>query len=183
MSRLQVKPLSVSAAATASSYATHWYALQIRHRYEKRVAVQLRNKNVEVFLPLRAEVHAWSDRRQPVEIPLFPGYVFVRIDRSSGARLTVLNTGGVMSFVNFGSRAVQVPAKQVEDLQRLLSERVPCSLYPFLRVGQRVRLRGGCLNGLEGILDQRDPKHLVISIECIQRAVAIEVSGYELELV
>lgn len=184
MSRTQLKPLPrVLSSAAQASHIPHWYAIHIRHRYEKRAASQLHNKSVETFLPLRAEIHQWSDRRKPVDIPLFPGYAFVRVDRSSSARLGVLNTGGVIGFVTFGSEVFPVPAKQVEDLQRLLSEKVPCSLYPFLKVGKRVRIRGGCLNGLEGILDQRDPKRLVISIDCIERSVAIAIAGYELELV
>lgn len=185
MPRAQVKRLSPGFNLTVApaSQISHWYAIQIRHRYEKRAASQLRNKSVETFLPLRAEIHQWTDRRKPIDVPLFPGYAFVRVDRSSDARLGVLNTGGVIGFVTFGSEALAVPAKQVEDLQKLLSEKVPCSLYPFLKVGQRVRIRGGCLNGLEGILDQRDPKRLVISIECIERSVAIAIAGYELELI
>ncbi len=166
-----------------ASAVPQWYAIQTRHRLEKRVATQLKNKGVETFLPLLAEIHRWSDRRKPVDVPLFPGYAFVRVDQSSVARLGVLHTGGVIGFVSFGSEAPPVPAKQIEDLQTLLSRKVPCSLHPFLKVGQRVRIRGGCLEGLEGILDQRGEKNLVISLESIQRSVAIRIEGYELELI
>jgi transcription antitermination factor NusG len=160
-----------------------WYAIQIRYRFEKRVATQLTNKGVETFLPLLGEIHRWSDRRKPVNVPLFPGYAFVRVDRSPSVRLGVLHTAGIIGFISFGSEVVAVPGKQIEDLRMLLSQKVPCSLYPFLKVGQRVRLRGGCLDGLEGILDQHEEKNLVISIECIQRSVAIKIEGYELELI
>jgi transcription antitermination factor NusG len=87
----------------------------------------------------------------------------------------------VIGFLTSHGKTVPVPAKQVEDLQLLLSTKVPCSLHPFLRVGQRVRIRGGCLNGVEGILTKKDPKKLVISIESMERAVAVEIAGYELD--
>ena len=88
-----------------------------------------------------------------------------------------------MGFVTFCGDAIPIPSKQIEDLQRLLSQKVPCSLHAFLKIGQRVRIRGGCLDGLEGILEQSGQKKLVISIECIQHSVAIQIEGYELELV
>jgi transcription antitermination factor NusG len=95
----------------------------------------------------------------------------------------VLRTEGVLRFVAFGTETNPVPARQIDDLKKLLSHKVPCSLHAFLRVGQRVRIRGGCLDGLEGILEQNQEKSLVISIESIQRSVAIKIEGYELELV
>ena len=79
--------------------------------------------------------------------------------------------------------AIPIPVKQIEDLQKLLSQKVPCALHAFLRVGQKVRIRGGCLDGLEGILEQRGESNLVISIESIQRAVVITIEGYELEMI
>ena len=79
--------------------------------------------------------------------------------------------------------ATPIPSKQIDDLQRLLSQKVACSLHPFLKVGRRVRIRGGCLDGLEGILEQSGDKKMVISVESIERAVAITLEGYELEMI
>lgn len=163
--------------------AAQWYAIQTRYRFERRIAAQLQNKEVETFLPLLEEIHRWSDRLKSVDVPLFSGYVFVRLYPSSASRLKVVRTEGVISFVTFGGGATPIPSKQIEDLQRLLSQKVSCSLHAFLKIGQRVRIRGGCLDGLEGILKQSGQKKLVISIECIQRSVAIQIEGYELELV
>jgi transcription antitermination factor NusG len=87
-----------------------------------------------------------------------------------------------MGFVNAHGAASPIPARQVDDLRRLLAQKVPCALRAFLEVGQRVRIRGGCLDGLEGILAQSSQKTLVISVECIQRSVAVTIEGYELEL-
>lgn len=158
-----------------------WYAVQIRYRFEKKAAEQLQRKEIETFLPLREETHQWSDRHKQIRVPLFSGYAFVRISQSRAWRTRVLSTPGVIGFVNFHGEAVLVPRSQIEHLQLLLSENVPCSLHNFLSLGQRVRIRGGCLHGLEGILTNNGRRHLVISIESIQRSVAVEIEGYELE--
>ncbi|MBZ5719591.1 MAG: UpxY family transcription antiterminator [Acidobacteriia bacterium] len=163
--------------------APQWYAIQTRYRAERKVKNRLGTKGVEIFLPVLEEIHRWSDRRKTLEIPLFSGYAFVRVALSPESRMGVLHTEGVIRFVAFGGDATSIPAKQIEDIQKLLANKVPCSIHPFLKVGRRVRIRGGCLDGLEGILEQSEGKHLVISIECIQRSVAVRIEGYDLELI
>jgi transcription antitermination factor NusG len=160
-----------------------WFAVQTRYRFEKRVALALKHKSCEVYLPLLSETHAWSDREKMVKIPLFPGYAFVRIDRSQTSRQRVLQTAGIVGFVSFGGMVVPVPCKQIEDLQLLLQQKGLFSLHSFVHTGQRVRIKGGCLHGLVGVLVQHEKEKLVISIESIQRSLAIEIQGYELELV
>jgi transcription antitermination factor NusG len=160
-----------------------WFVLQTRYRFEKKVAGQLSSKGMEVFLPLRKENREWSDRNKVVNVPLFPGYAFVRSAKSVALRLLVLQTAGVMGFVSFAGTAATVPQKQIEDLQLLLAEGVPFAMYPFVQVGRRVRIRGGCLDGVEGLLTQREKGKLVISIESIQRSLAVEIQGYEVELI
>jgi transcription termination/antitermination protein NusG len=181
------------AAATAASLAQdsrlrviepsapQWFAIQVRYRFEKKAASQLNQKRCEVYLPMRTERHMWSDRKKMVTIPLFPGYAFVRIDQSREARQAVLKTLGVTGFVNFGGIVIAVPPKQIEDLQLLLREKGLFSMHSFEKVGQRVRIRSGCLCGLEGLLLQNEKGKMVISIESIQRSLAIEITGYELE--
>jgi transcription antitermination factor NusG len=174
----QTRPQPVSPAILPQ-----WFAVQTRYRFEKKVVAQLNQKSCEVYLPLLTEHHSWSDREKMVTIPLFPGYVFVHIDQSHDARRNVLQTAGLIGFVRFGGIVPAVPSKQIEDLQLLLQEKGLFSLHSFVRAGQRVRVRGGCLNGLEGVLVQHEKGKLVISIESIQRSLAIEIQGYELELV
>jgi transcription termination/antitermination protein NusG len=159
-----------------------WYAVQIRYRFEKKTGAELERKNCEVFLPLLTQHNAWSDRKKVVTIPLFPGYAFVHIDQSRDARQTVLQTTGLIGFVSFGGIVISVPQKQIEDLQLLLRNKGSFSLHPFVHTGQRLRIRGGCLHGLEGLLLQHEKGKLLISIESIQRSVAIEIQGYELEM-
>jgi transcription antitermination factor NusG len=163
--------------------AAQWFAVQTRYRFEKKVAVQLTHKSCEVYLPLVTEHHRWSDRQKVLTTPLFPGYAFVRIDRSRDARQMVLKTAGLIGFVSFGGVVAPVPAKQIEDLKLLLREKEDFSLHAFVQAGQHVRIRGGCLHGLEGVLLKHEKEKLVISIESIQRSLAIEIQGYELELV
>ncbi|HZQ22915.1 MAG TPA: UpxY family transcription antiterminator [Terriglobales bacterium] len=160
-----------------------WYALQTRYRFEKRVAQQLHEKQIESFVPLRAEVHGWSDRRKEIDVPLFPGYAFVHTVQSHNCRLHVLRTAGVIGFVESSGEPVPVSAQEIEHLRMILAQKVPCSLHPFLKVGQRVRIRGGCLNGLQGVLCHTGRKSLIVSIDAIQQSVAVEIQGYELELV
>lgn len=160
-----------------------WFAVQTRYRFEKRVAGQLTHKSLEVYLPVLTQHHTWSDRQKVVTIPLFPGYVFVHIDQSGDTRQAVLHTAGLIGFVSFGGIVAAVPPKQIEDLQLLLHGKGLFALHPFVHTGQRVRIRGGCLHGLEGVLVQHEKGKLVISIESIQRSLAIEIEGYELEMV
>ena len=166
-----------------SSMGQHWYAVQTRYRAEKRVARCLAAKGFRTFLPLLNEVHSWSDRRKRVDTPLISGYLFLRTVLCRDSRATVLRTPGVRRFVSFSGEVAPISEKQVEDLQKLLDNKVSCSLHAFLRVGQRVRIRGGCLDGLEGILEESEGKKLVISFDCIERSIAMQIAGYELELV
>jgi transcriptional antiterminator RfaH len=160
-----------------------WYAVQIRYRCERKVTTQFENKGMETFLPLLEEIHRWSDRRQIVGIPLFSGYSFIHLEMSPTLRREVLSTAGVIGLITVAGQAVPIPCQQIESVRRLLAQKVPCSLHAFLKIGQQVRIRGGCLDRLEGILEQKTEKNLVISIESIQRSVAVRIEGYELELI
>lgn len=160
-----------------------WYALRIRYRFEKKAATTLHRKGIEVFLPLLRQTHRWSDRHKIVEVPLFAGYEFICVALEPKAKLQVLQTPGVLGFAGSQHEPSPVPKTKIEDLRRLLCSDLECALRPFLHVGQKVRIRGGALDGIEGVLQENDNRHLVISIECIQRSVAVKIDGYSLELV
>jgi transcription antitermination factor NusG len=90
----------------------------------------------------------------------------------------------VAGFVGIHGKAVPIPTKQIEDIQRTLVHNIPCAPYPFLREGQRVRIRGGCLDGVEGIfVTSNQDRGLIVSVELIQRSLAIRINGYNLEAV
>jgi transcription antitermination factor NusG len=161
----------------------HWYALYTRARHEKAVAASLQQKGLTTFLPLLSHVHRWSDRRKTVQVSLFPGYTFVRMAATPEAYVQVLQTTGVVSFVGNGRCGVPIPDKQIDDIQILFTHRVPCAIFPFLRVGQRVRVRGGCLDGIEGrLVTLKGDRSLVISVEPILHSLAIRLDGYDVEI-
>jgi transcription antitermination factor NusG len=161
----------------------HWFALATRARHEKKVLSLLEAKGVETFLPLISQLHRWSDRKKLVRVPLFPGYLFVRLNGTVDLRLRALETRGIIGFVGSGGKGLPIPDKQIQDIQTVLASDAPCALFPFLRVGQRVRIRGGCLDGIEGILTARnDDRSVVISVEPILQSVAIRIEGYEIEV-
>jgi len=136
------------------------------------------------FLPLVTRVHRWSDRRQEVELPLFPGYVFVHTTSDPEARVAVLRTNGVAGFVGSHGRGTPIPDKQIDDIRVILDQKVPFEPYPFLEVNQRVRIRGGALDGVEGLLVAKNTdQSLLVSIDLIKRSILVRVTGYELEKV
>jgi transcription antitermination factor NusG len=159
-----------------------WFAVQTRPRHEKRVAAEVESKGITVFLPLFSERHQWSDRRRLVHVPLFSGYVFIRMAQTIESRISVLRTNGVMKFVGARGTGVPIPEKEIDAVQTVLTHRVPFAHHPFLNVGRRVRIRGGSLNGLEGILMAKNgDESLVVSVEIVQRSVSIRVAGYQVE--
>jgi len=159
-----------------------WFAIQTRARHEKKVDSQLHEKGIDSFLPLLSQMHQWSDRQRLVHQPLFSGYVFVHIADAPLARKPVLSTSGVCWFVGDRGMGIPIPDKQIQDVQAVLNSAVPFAPFPFLRVGQRVRIRGGCLDGIEGILVSKDSdRSVIVSIELVRRSLAVRINGYDLE--
>jgi transcriptional antiterminator NusG len=173
---------SSNMAAIVESGIENWYAVNTRARHERVVAQRLIEQGVTTFLPLVTEVHRWSDRRKSVEVPLFGCYVFVKLPPTGEDRLRVLRIDGVFKFV--GARGVGTPIaeSQIDAVRTLIGQQIPWSTHPFLQIGQRVRVRGGALDGVEGILLSRnDDNTLVVSIDAIQRSLAVRIQGYDLE--
>ena len=161
-----------------------WYAIHTKARHEKRVAAQIAEKRVNTFLPLLGQIHRWSDRNERVEVPLFSCYAFVRIVPTNEERLKVLRTPGVFGFVGSERQGTPIPEEQIESLRTMTGGNVPCFPFPFINAGKRVRIRGGAFDRVEGILvRQGTDQSLVVSIELLQRSVAIRVEGYDIEAV
>ncbi len=173
----------------ASSFAVlpdqeSWFAIQTRPRYEKKVTAELHEKGIQTFLPLNSAVHQWSDRRRVVHLPLFPGYVFVRIARSLSERIAVLRTNGVASFVGVRNMGVPIPDSEIDAVRAVVEERIPFEPYPYLKIGQRVCIRGGCLDGVSGVLTAvNGDQSLIISVNLIQRSIAMRIEGYRVEAI
>jgi len=159
-----------------------WFAVQTRPRYEKKVSSELHEKGIKTFLPLSSAMHQWSDRRRLVHVPLFSGYVFVNIAASLGARICVLRTNGVLNFVGVRNMGVPIPDSEIEAVRAVVEERVAFEPYPYLKVGQRVCIRGGSLDGVSGVLTAvNGDQSLIISVNLIQRSIAMRIEGYRVE--
>jgi transcription antitermination factor NusG len=159
-----------------------WYALHTRARHEKTSERRLRELGMETFLPLAQEIHTWSDRKKKVEVPLFNCYVFVRCSYSAEDRKRVYQCESVHGFVGVRGAGVPVPDEQIESIRAVLAQDKPWRSHPFLKAGQRVRVRGGALDGVEGIFLTENGDHsLVISVDAIQRSMAVRIDGYEVE--
>jgi len=162
---------------------SNWYAIHTRSRHEQWITQQLQVKRVFTFLPLLQQIRQWSDRRSKVEAPLFSCYAFVRIAQATEERLKVLRTPGVLGFVGNERQGTPIPDVQIENLRTAIRGKIPCAVHPFISTGQRVRIRGGSLDGVEGILvRQGEDQSLVVSVELLRRSVSIRVEGYDIEL-
>ena len=170
--------------ATASQYSSvltpqqieRWYALYTRPRHEKAVAEQLARRQVEAFLPLREVLSRRKDRRKLVQLPLFPGYVFVHTPLSQ--KREVVSADGVISMVGFRGAPAPIPDAQIEAVREICLTKLPCDPYPYLTEGRWVRVSRGPLAGLSGILIRKKSKHrLIVSIDILQQSVAVEIDA------
>jgi transcription termination/antitermination protein NusG len=160
-----------------------WYAIQTRSRHEKMVAHQLQTKGISHYLPIVTEVHRWSDRCKKVELPLFSCYIFVQVPPRNEERVRVLKTDGVVGFIGQHGEGTAIPDEQIESVRTLLSQDIAWNRHPFLKVGQRVRVRGGALNGVEGVFQAcTGDDTLIVSIDAIQRSIAVRIKGYDIEV-
>src|SRR5579864_6933488 len=146
-----------------------WYALYTRANHEKRVGEQLGQRSIDYFLPLYDSVRKWKDRRVRLQLPLFPGYVFVRIHVSD--RLRVLEIPSVARLVGFNGNPTALRDDEVESLRRVVAEGTRAEPHPYLAIGRRVRIVAGPLSGREGILVRRKcTLNVVVSIALLQRS-------------
>jgi transcription antitermination factor NusG len=169
-----------SANRSPVTQTRNWYALYTASNQEKRVEQHLRMKGVEVFLPLYAIAKRWKNRMtMKLELPLFAGYVFVRI--ALAERVRVLEVPGAVSLVGNGREPLPLPDAEIDTLRTGLRLR-QVDPYPYLKVGNRARIRTGALAGLEGIVIRKDDRlQMVVSIDAIMRSFAVRVHADELE--
>jgi len=157
-----------------------WYAAYTCANHEKRVRDQLEQRSVEAFLPVYETVRRWKDRRMRLQLPLFPGYVFVRLALTD--RLRVLQIPSVVRFVGFSGHPSALPDDEIEALKKGLACGVRAEPHPFLTVGRRVRIKSGPLEGRQGILLRRAGRlRVVLSIDLIMRSIIVEVDAAEIE--
>ena len=151
-----------------------WYVLQCWARKESAISHRLGEQGYECFLPTYKSTREWSDRKKVVEQPLFPGYVFCRFEYTQ--RRPVVLTPGVLQIVGFGKTPVPVEQKEIEAIQLAVASELPSQPWPYIEIGERVRIHTGKLAGLEGLLINIKGNHrVVLSVTLLQRSVALEV--------
>ncbi len=182
-----LQPLNVTVESASSQFElpaeylqSRWYAAYTAPRHEKRVSMELEGQEIHCFLPLYKSVRRWKDRRKQIDLPLFPGYVFVHMALRD--RLRVLQLPGVVQLVSFNGKPAALPDAEIEVLRNALTGHASAKPHPYLAVGRRVRVRSGSVAGVEGILVRRKQKfRVVLSIELIKRSMAIEVDESDIE--
>src|ERR1700761_5846822 len=158
----------------AEGMEVNWFALHVKPRHERAVEQQLGARLLEVYSPYYSTRRRWSDRVKTVEFPLFSRYVFCRF--SFEERLAVISVPSVLSIVGFGGSPCPVADKDIETVRSMVSSGLPVMPWPSLRIGERVRVCHGPLAGLEGILTREKAAYrVVVTVELLQRAVAVEV--------
>lgn len=153
-----------------------WFAVQVRSKFEWRVSAMLEGTGHETFLPAYKDRRNWSDRIKEVKVPLFPGYTFCRFDPQR--RLPILQVPGVMDIVSVGNRPMPVPEAEISAVRSMIETELAVQPWPFLHVGQKVRISKGPLTGVEGFLVEfKHNFRLVVSIAILNRSVAAELDG------
>lgn len=158
-----------------------WYVAHVSSRHEKTVAAHLESRRIEHLLPLYEATHQWKNRPAKVQLPLFPGYVFVRIALSH--RLSVLVVPGVAGFVSFGGPPEAVPESDIEAMRESLARRLQFEPHPYIGIGSRVLITSGPLQGLQGhVIRSKGKYKFILSIDLILRSVAVEVDRADIEV-
>ena len=165
-------PIDSSADSSA-----RWFALTVRHQHERQTALSLGWKGLETLVPCYPVRHQWSDRVKEVETPLFAGYVLCRFELRE--KIRVLNTPGVAKIVGFGGAPAPLPDEAIGGIKAAMQSRLRLWPWQYLHTGDSVRIERGPLRGTTGILlREPDGLRLVVGVELLQRAVAVEVDPH-----
>jgi transcription antitermination factor NusG len=158
----------------ANVQKNEWFAFRVRPRHEKAVALQLREKEQEYFLPVVRETRKWGNRLTLVDLPLFPGYIFGRSQR--WALLPILKTPGVTDVLRAGSHPAPVEEHEIQALKTAIRANVHIEPYPYIEAGEKVHINDGPLAGLGGVVvDVRNARRLVLSLTLLHRSVLVEL--------
>jgi len=158
--------------------ADRWFAVYTRSHHEKSVAEQLRGRDIEHLLPMYTSVRRWKDRVKTLQMPLFAGYLFVKVFPSQF--IDVLQAPGVSRLVG-SPKPEPLEDIEIQQLQAWLSLPIGIEPHPYLRIGQRVRVCRGPLTDVEGILiRKKNVFRLVVAIDLIQRSVALEIDASDI---
>jgi transcription antitermination factor NusG len=164
----------------ASGDSHRWYAVYTYPRHEKAVKERLESKSIEAFLPTFVSESRWKDRRVRIQTPFFPGYVFTRISLSD--RSKVLAAPGVIRMLSFNGTPAPIDDLEIEAVRLCLERGATLESFPLFQVGDRVRVRSGVLEGLEGLVSRcKSERRLIVPISLINQSVAVEIDVHLLE--
>jgi transcription antitermination factor NusG len=170
----------VGASGDLSASGEYWYAAYTRANHEKSVAEQLRQRSVEYFLPCYDSIRRWKDRKVCLQMPLFPGYIFVRIALRDQMRVREIPS--VANLVGINGMPSALPDEEIFAMRTGFAQGISAQPHPYLTIGRRVRVLSGPLAGFQGILLKRKNRtRFVISMELIMRSVAVEIDLAELQ--
>ena len=151
-----------------------WFAILARSGREKYATMLLENAGFECFLPISKSTRKWSDRMKDIEVPLFPGYLFCRMNPND--RLPVLTTPGVIQIAGIGKMPIPVEEHEIAAVRQIERSGLSAMPWPYLRVGNTARIEEGPLRGVSGIVVKiKSALKLVLSIELLQRSIAVEI--------
>ena len=179
-SELNARDIPSLPASPVEYREKNWYAVATNPRHEKWVAHQMNSFDIECFLPTYKSLRRWKDRRKELELPLFPGYLFVRIALQS--RLSVLRLPGVSQLVGANGKPSVLPEHEIQALRNGLSSGVYAEAVSWLKIGRQVYVQRGPLAGACGILVRKKQNcRIVISIDAIMRSVALEIDEADVQ--
>jgi transcription elongation factor/antiterminator RfaH len=160
-----------------------WYALYVKSRHEFVVSNELQRKGIDTFLPSIQKLSQWKDRKKPIQVPLFPGYLFVHITPDPEAFSRVRKTRGIVTFVS-STTGCPTPAapEEIHALKIMLDSGDIVDIYPHLKEGAPVRMRKGIFQGAEGILEKKDDQCVfIVSIKLLGKSVGVRICADEVE--
>lgn len=164
-----------SNAVDVDSEGHDWYALQVKSKLTRNVAEMLRYKGYDAFTPCSTVERHWCDRIRVVQVPVLLGYVFVKMDLRF--RMPVLTTPGVYNLVGVGKQPTMICPEEIDTVRGLMGSGLQIEPWPYLQRGDRARIEKGPLRGLTGIVvDVRNSCRVVISVEAIERSIAVQVN-------
>ncbi|ACU61068.1 UpxY family transcription antiterminator [Chitinophaga pinensis] len=159
---------------------TKWYVAYTRANFERKVAKDIVDQQIEHYLPLRRETRKWSDRLKQIEVPLFPNYIFVKIKLQH--KVNILGIPGVLSLVSFSGQPVSVSEREIQHIRKIEERGQDIALEYYYCVGDRVRITQGIFTGMEGILLRKSGQmRFVLKLPAISQAVSVEIEGDQLE--
>ena len=153
-----------------------WYAVYTKSRHEKCVYDMLRKKGIESSLPMKAVYRQWSDRKKKVHLPMFRGYVFVKINLNID-KLNVLKTEGVVKFIHFNNQIPTIPEKQIFWVNTLLTSESIINYETKLITGTEVEVIVGPFKGLKGkVIKQQSTFRVALWIDIIMQGISVEIN-------